>query len=142
MTANRRSPHRRPAIRRRRHTPIMGALIIGAFLASWAWNQNITTETITVCSVGTATTSSGNISHQYRVYAAEGVFVIEDSWINGMRLNSADDYGRMARETAKGPVTYVVTAKGHRVPAFSMFPNVLEFRKAPVQTPRKCEATS
>ena len=94
--------------------------------------QHQSTRTITVCSKERAATDNGA---EYRIYAAEGTFVMKDSLIGTRRFNTADAYARIQNDT-----TYKVTTKGWRVPFLSGFPNILKATKLPAdqQTPEKC----
>ena len=84
---------------------------------------NTHTEIATVCSKESVQTGSGdNRSHEYRVYTSGSTYVVEDYYgFGGIRLNSADVYGRI--ESGR---TYVIKSYGYRVPLLSSFWNITE----------------
>lgn len=59
-----------------------------------------------------------NDGHEYRIYADDEVYVMEDSIAKG-RFRTANDYAKI--EVGK---TYSCTKFGARVPIFSMFENL------------------
>lgn len=87
---------------------------------------------ITVCSKGDVATSDG---HQYRIYAADDTYTMTDSYLGGVRTDTANDYGKILDKTS-----YHVKIKGFRVTRLSWFPNILEFDKLPAdqQHPELC----
>ena len=109
--------------------------------AAWLiyWNtgpkQGLHTETITVCDMEDSKKSN---DHEYRIYAANGTYKMDDSWIGIKRRNTADEYGRMKREIRSGAVTYDVTVKGERWNTPTNFPNIVKFTKSAAQTPKVC----
>ncbi len=78
---------------------------------------------ITVCAKERVAVDGGG---EYRIYAAEGTFVVGDSILGGVRFDSADFYAQI--ET---PATYKVRAKGYRFGPLSWFPNILEAEEIP-----------
>lgn len=116
----------------------VGGLIWGAY---WEFGpkQGLHDKTITVCSVEDSTTKDG---HQYRVYASDDTYKMEDSWLGVKRRNTATAYGQMKREVSAGAVTYDVTVKGERWNTPTNFENIVKFTRATVQTPEKCAASN
>lgn len=82
---------------------------------------NTHTEIATVCSKESVQTGSGdNRSHEYRVYTSGSTYIVEDYYgFGGIRLNSADVYGRI--ETGR---TYTIKSYGYRIPLISAFWNI------------------
>ncbi len=89
--------------------------------------------TVTVCSKERVAVEGGG---EYRVYAAEGSYVMKDSLIGTVRYSTADAYAKIEPET-----TYDIVYKGWRIPFFSAFPNILKANKvsADRQTPQLCK---
>lgn len=106
---------------------LLAVIVIVVFTIGY---QHQTKQTITICSKERAATSNGA---EYRIYAAEGTFVMKDSLIGKVRYSTADAYARIKKDT-----TYDVVTKGWRIPFFSAFPNILEAKQATVQTPELC----
>lgn len=118
--------------------PLVWAICIGVLaalgiIAEVNYQQVSAPYNITVCNKERVTTSTGG--GEYRLYAAEGTFVMADSLLGVTRYNTADQYARIKAKT-----TYTVTTKGWRIPFFSAFPNVLTAEPAPAdqQQPSRC----
>lgn len=92
---------------------------------------------ITVCSKERVATDGGG--GEYRVYTAEGTYVMADSLLGVTRYNTADAYAKIKPRT-----TYTVTTKGWRIPFFSAFENILTAQPAPAaqQQPKLCDGFS
>jgi len=116
------------------------AIVLG--IAWWIYwevgpKQGLHYETITVCNVEDSNTKDG---HEYRIYASNDTYKMDDSWFGVKRRDTANAYGLMKREVKDGPVTYDVTVKGERWNTPTNFGNIVVFNKAAVQTPEKCAA--
>ena len=85
--------------------------------------MNTHEEVATICGKESVQVGSGdNRSHEDRVYTSGSTYVVEDYYgIGGIRLNSADVYGRI--EAGR---TYVIKSYGWRVPLASSFWNITE----------------
>lgn len=101
--------------------PILFAIIVVILLVSIPAvikASNIEERQITVCAKERVATSDGG---EYRIYAVEGTFTVEDSFLAGVRFDSADFYAKI-----NTPATYDVRIKGYRIGLMSWFPNILE----------------
>ena len=117
---------------------ILGLIVYGIWWETGP-KQGLHEATITVCSVEDSKNGSG---HEYRIYASDDTYKMADSWTGVERRDTADAYGLMKREVAKGPVTFDVTLKGERRHTPTNFANILVFKRAAVQTPKECDAPS
>lgn len=88
------------------------------------------TTTITVCNKERVAVKN---SGEYRIYAAEGTYVMADSLFGTVRYDTADAYAKVKPKT-----TYDVVYKGWRIPFFSSFPNLLELKESATQHPEAC----
>lgn len=68
----------------------------------------------------TERTIQGNASSFYLVFTDKGVFKIKDQLFN-LKFNSSDIYGALKQDSV-----YVIKTTGYRVPAFSMYPNIVK----------------
>jgi hypothetical protein len=107
------------------------ALVALGALTLFINSQKQQDRTITVCSKESVATEDNG--HEYRIYASDDTYVMEDNILGGIRFDTASEYGRIRDNT-----TYNVRIKGLRIGVFSMFPNILKAEVASEQHPELC----
>ena len=107
-------------------------VIVGLIAVIWYMVAANTTHTTTITVCGKERVAVKN-SGEYRIYAAEGTYVMADSLFGTVRYDTADAYAKVKPKT-----TYDVVYKGWRIPFFSSFPNLLELKESATQHPEAC----
>ena len=95
------------------------AVIIGGGIIGTVNYSTVETQTCTVVDKDRAADRNGKSN--MRVYTSDcGVFEVRDSLIDGL-WNSSDLYSSIQADER-----YTLTARGLRIPFFSMFPNIVK----------------
>lgn len=100
----------------------IAALILVLVIVVGTSYYHDSTVRVAVTGKESVNTSDG---HEYRIYANDEVYVMEDSIIKG-RFRTANDYARLQPHH-----TYECKAWGWRVPLLSMFKNLRDCKEVP-----------